>query len=163
MSQVSTVVGIVADLLRGAGGLQARLNDTAEAEAQPPLSISAGQVVTQNLPPDLAERSTGSKYPCVHVYCERVVNQMREKSRTFSGQAAMAIEARVSSDRLENLDAQITVLVDALTSTLDQNRGDWGAGVFYGGTYEVGFAPVKHGGRNFMQTATVTFNLEISR
>jgi hypothetical protein len=163
MSQVSTVVGLVADLLRGAGGLQTKINDTAAAESVPPFDVSAEQVITRNVAADIEERSAGSKYPCVHVYCAKAVNQMREKGRTFSGQAVMAIEARVSSDRLENLDAQMNVLVDAVTSTLDQNRGDLGVGVFYGGVYEVEYGAVKHGGKNFIQIAKVTFNLEISR
>ncbi len=162
MSQISTVVGMVADLLSGAGGLQTKINDTASAEALPAVSISAQQIIKQNLPTDLVERTAGIKYPCVQVYCEKAVNQMREKSRVFSGQAVMAIDSRVSSDRLENLDAQINVLVDAVTSTLDQNRGAWGAGVFYGGAYEIGFGAVKHGGKNFIQTAKITFSLEIS-
>jgi hypothetical protein len=162
MSQISTVVGLVADLLRGAGGLQTKINDTAAAESLPPFDVSAEQVIARNVPAELIERSAGSKYPCVHVYCDKAVNQMREKGRVFSGQAVMAIEARVSSDRLENLDAQMNVLVDAVTSTLDQNRGDWGAGVFYGGAYEIAYGAVKHGGKNFIQTAKVTFDLEIS-
>jgi hypothetical protein len=36
-------------------------------------------------------------------------------------------------------------------------------GVFYGGVYEVEYGAVKHGGKNFIQIAKVTFNLEISR
>lgn len=162
MSQISAVVGMVADLLSGAGGLQTKINDMAAAETLPVVNVSAQQIVKQNLPPDLVERTTGIKYPCVHVYCEKAVNQMREKSRVFSGQAVMAIEIRVSSDRLENLDAQISVMADAVTGTLDQNRGTWGAGVFYGGAYEIAFSAVKHGGKNFIQTARVTFSLEIS-
>jgi hypothetical protein len=162
MSQISTVVGMVADLLSGAGGLQTKINDTASAESLPTVSISAQQIIKQNLPPDLVERTAGIKYPCVYVYCEKALNQMREKSRVFSGQTVMAIEIRVSSDRLENLDAQLNVLVDAVTSTLDQNRGALGAGVFYGGAYEIGFGGVKHGGKNFIQAAKLTFNLEIS-
>ena len=163
MSQISSVVGVVAGLLRGEGGLQTNIDALAAAETLPSVNLTDRQVITQNVPADLAERSTAGKYPCVHVYCEKVTNLLREKFRTFSGEVGMVIEIRVSTDRVEDLDAQVNLLVDAVTTTLDQNRGDWGAGIFYGGGYEIGFAVVKHGGKNFLQTAKVTFNLEVSR
>jgi hypothetical protein len=163
MSQISNVVGIVANLLRGQGGLQTKIDDLVAAEGLPALKLADYQLIAQNLTPEIAERSTSGKYPSIYVYCEKVANQLREKFRTFSGQIGMAIEVRVSADRVGDLDVQMNLLVDAVTGTLDQNRGDLGAGIFYGGGYEVGFAVVKHGGRNFLQTAKVTFDLEVSR
>jgi hypothetical protein len=156
-------VGVVAGLLTGAGGLQANIDTLAAAESLPDISVGSEQVIAQNLPADIAERNTPGKYPCVLVYFDEVDNRLREKSRTFSGTAGMAIEARVSSDRVGDLDAQLNVLVDAVTSTLDQNRGDWGDGIFFGGEYKISFAAVKHGGKNFIQTAKVTFTLDVSR
>lgn len=163
MSQISNVVEVVAGLLSGAGGLQANIDALTAAESLPDISVGSQQVIAQNLPADIAERNTPGKYPCVLVYFDEVSNRLREKSRAFSGTAGMAIEARVSSDRVEDLDAQLNVLVDAVTSTLDQNRGDWGGGIFFGGEYQISFAAVKHGGKNFVQTAKVTFTLDISR
>lgn len=163
MSQISNIVGAVTDLLRGTGGLQANLDTLAAAETLPPLNLTDRQVISQNLPAEIAERSTAGKYPCVHVYCEKAANRLREKSRTFSGDMEMAVEIRISADRVEDLDAQMNLLVDAVTTTLEQNRGDWGAGVFYGGGYEIAFAGVKHGGKNFTQTAKVAFDLVVSR
>ena len=163
MSQVYDVIRTVANLLTGAGGLQANIDAVAAAEGLTSLTISADQVITQNAPPDVSERSTGGRYPCVHVYCEKAVNHLREKFRTFSGQVKMAIETRVTGDRLESLDPQLGLMVDAVTSTLDQNRGDLGAGIFYGGGYEIDFGAVKHGGRNYMQAAKVLFTLDVSR
>lgn len=75
----------------------------------------------------------------------------------------MTIEVRASTDRIEKLDPQIQLLVDAVTGTLEQNRGDWGAGLFFGGAYEITFAGVKHGGKNFLQTAKVSFTVAVSR
>ena len=45
----------------------------------------------------------------------------------------MAIEVRVSQDRLEGIEEQLQMYVDAVTQVLDQNRGDWGEGMFYAG------------------------------
>jgi hypothetical protein len=124
--------------------------------------ISPQQIVAQNVAPDLSERSTASKYPLVYIYCSKVVNQLREKFRTFSGDAQMVVETRVSQDRLDEMESHVQFYVDAITQVLDMKRGDWGDGVFYGGGYEVTFGGVKHGGRNFLQIAKVTILLEIS-
>ena len=37
------------------------------------------------------------------MYCEKIVNDLTEKFRTFSGTVQMAIELRHSQDRLEGL------------------------------------------------------------
>lgn len=163
MSQISGVATIVADVLRGEGGLQSNLDALTESEHAPRIELTDKQYITQNLPADMAERSSAGRYPCIHVYCEKVVNELREKSRTFSGELGMAIEVRVSSDRVERLETQLHVLVDAVTGTLEQNRGDLGMGIFFGGGYEIAFAGVKHGGKNFLQTAKITFPLLLSR
>ena len=124
--------------------------------------IGPQQIVSQNVAADIAEKSVASKYPLVYVYCSKLVNDLREKFRTFSGDAQMSAEARVSQDRLDDLESNLHIYVDAITSVLDDNRGDWGDGFFYGGGYEVTFSKVKHGGRNFLQTAEITFDLEVS-
>src|ERR1051326_5233376 len=128
MSQISNVVGVVADLLRGEGGLQTNIDALAAADTLPGVKLADSQMMVQNLPADIAERSTAGKYPSIHVFCEKVANKLREKFRTFSGEVGMAVEIRVSADKVEDLDAQMNLLVDAVTSTLEQNRGDWGAG-----------------------------------
>jgi hypothetical protein len=125
-------------------------------------AIAPQQIIAQNVAPDLSEQSTVSKYPLVYVYCNKVVNELREKFRTFSGDAQMVVEARVSQDRLDQLETNLQAYVDAITVVLDNSRGDWGDGVFFDGGYEVTFGGVKHGGRNFLQIAKVAFVLEIS-
>jgi hypothetical protein len=56
----------------------------------------------------------------------------------------------------------LELYVEAITGVLDANRGDWGNGVFYGGGYEVTFGASKHGGKNFLQAARVTFDVDVS-
>jgi hypothetical protein len=125
-------------------------------------AISPQQIIAQNVTADIVEQSTPSKYPLVYVYCEKVVNELREKFRAFSGETQMVVEARVSQDRLEQIETNLQAYVDAITQVLDDNRGDWGDGVFFDGGYEVSFGGVKHGGKNFLQVAKVSFVLEIS-
>jgi hypothetical protein len=125
-------------------------------------SVSKEQIVAQNVAPELMDRATPGNYPRLHVYCNKVSNQLREKFRTFSGEAQMAVEVRVSLDRLEEMDSSLQTYCDAVTQVLDANRGDWGDGMFYSGGYEVVFGAVKQGGRNFLQIAKIGFVVEIS-
>ena len=68
MSQISGVANVVADLLRGEGGLQSNLDALTESEDEPRIEVTEKQYITQNLPADIAERSSAGRYPCIHVY-----------------------------------------------------------------------------------------------
>ena len=120
------------------------------------------QVRMQNVAADLAEKSDAVRYPVLMVYCEKIVNNLKEKFRTFSGTVQMAIEVRHSGDRLEGLESRLEAVTDAVTGILSASRGDWGDGMYYTGGYQVAFTPVKHGGRNFIQVAKVTFEIGAS-
>jgi hypothetical protein len=149
-------------MLAASDGLPASVAAVAEAanESLPP--IGAAQIVAQNVAAELVERSNVVRYPSVHVYCERLSNTLREKFRTFSGKAHLAMEVRWSQDRLEGLERQVQLYVDAVTRVLDQRRGDWGSGLFYGGGYEVIFGAVKRGGKSYLQTAKITLEVDVS-
>jgi hypothetical protein len=160
------VAGVVTrkleSLLRGEAGVQAALSVISDLESIDVPPFHGQQVIAQNASPELAERSTVNKYPVLFVYCSKLANLLREKFRRFSGEAHMTVEVRVSQDRLDELEARVQMYVDAVIRVLDQSRGDWGDGVFYAGTYEVSYGPVKHGGRNFIQIAKVAFAVDIS-
>ncbi|HUO27577.1 MAG TPA: hypothetical protein VMU80_00065 [Bryobacteraceae bacterium] len=158
----STVTTQVVTLLTAPQGLNACLATLAEAENATAPAVGLGQIGAQNASVELAERSTNTLYPTVNVYCERIVNQLKEKFRSFSGKAMMAIEVRVSQDRLDGIETQLQTYVDAVTQVLDENRGNWGEGMFYAGCYEAVLGPVKHGGQNFIQIGKVTFEVGVS-
>ena len=63
----------------------------------------------------------------------------------------------------EGLQDKLELYVDGTMRMLNASRGDWGDGMFYGGEYAVAFGPVKQGGKNFMQTAKITFEIGVSR
>ena len=149
-------------LLSTAGGISENLAAMQEVEGIDLPEIGTKQIVMANVTPDLIERTLIVKYPTVHVYCEKFVNLLREKFRTFSGTVHLAVEVRVSQDRLEELERALQIYVDVITRVLDQNRGDWGNGMFYTGGYEAVFDTVKHGGRNFIQSGRVRFQVEVS-
>jgi hypothetical protein len=125
-------------------------------------AIAAAQVASQNIAFDVAERTTGVTYPAVYVYCDGLSNQLKEKFRTFSGKAHMSMEVRVSYDKVDTLARDLQLYASAATQVLDSYRGDWGDGMFYGGGYEVAFGPVKRGGKNFLQTAKISFDVDVS-
>jgi hypothetical protein len=163
MAQVASVAtGKLAGLMAVESGLPAAVASVSVNSQFLLPAISLGQIISQNVAPDIAEKSTVAKYPSVHLYCEKVQNLLKEKFRTFSGQAHMVVETRVSQDRLDSLETQMQLYVEAVTQVLDANRGDWGGGMFYGGGYEVSYGTVKHGGRNLLQIAKVSFVLEVS-
>ena len=136
---------------------------TLEAEAGIPLApFQPEHIVSQNVPIALAERAKAVKYPVVYVYSDRVRNLLTEKFRTFSGKIRTVAEVRVSQDRLEGIEDLLRLYVDAVTQVLDSNRGTWGQGAFFTGGYEVNFDAVQQGGRNFMQVARVSFEVDMS-
>jgi hypothetical protein len=124
--------------------------------------VSLSHIIQQNTPFALAEKTATAKYPAVHVYCDRIQNLLTEKFRTFSGKVRTVAEVRVSQDRIEGLEEQVRLYAEAVTNILDASRGDWGQGMFFAGQYEVKFEPVQQGGKNFLQAAKVTFEVDLS-
>jgi len=124
--------------------------------------VPATHIINQNVPFALAEKAKAVKYPVMYVYTDRIRNLLTEKFRAFSGKVRTVTEVRVSQDRLEGLEDQLRLYVDAVTQVLDANRGTWGQGAFYTGGYEATFEPVQHGGQNFLQIAKVSFEVDFS-
>jgi hypothetical protein len=144
----------------GIGSKAAQLaNDT--GVPLPPLPPA--HIGSQNVPVALAEKGQAVKYPVMHVYVDRVRNLLTEKFRTFSGKVRTVAEVRVSQDRIDGIEDQLRLYVDGVTQVLDANRGSWGEGAFYTGGYEVTFDPVQHGGRNYLQIAKVSFEVDFSQ
>jgi hypothetical protein len=152
----------VLGVLAAGSGLPAALEALSVQQGLTLPRIAAQQIIAQNVTPEVSDLSTVNNYPLVYVYCTKVINELREKFRTFSGEAQMVVEARVSQDRLDQIETNLQAYADAITQVLDNSRGDWGGGIFFDGGYEVTFGGVKHGGRNFLQIAKVAFVLEIS-
>lgn len=153
----------VVQRITGTGGVNAALGALTQEEQKFAGLVDSSQVRAQNVAAEMAERALGVKYPVVNVYCEKIVNDLRQKFQTFSGQVQIAIELRHSQDRLEGIQDRLEVYVDATMQMLNGSRGDWGDGMYYAGGYEVAFSPVKQGGKNFIQVAKVTFEIGVNR
>ncbi len=158
----STAVRKLHEMFTGATGMPYTVAAIAEREQVSLPPIEAGQIATHSVAADLAERTAGVAYPAVYVFCEALHNVLKEKFRTFSGKAAMVAEVRSTHDRLDRVSRELELYTAAVTEILDAHRGDWGGGMFYAGGYKIEYGTVKRGGRNFAQSARITFELDVS-
>jgi hypothetical protein len=159
----SLITGQVIGLLTGASGVNSYLGELTQDNGQPLIPVSAAQIRAQNVAPDIADQSNTMQYPAINVYCEKIVNSLVEKFRSFSGTVLTTVELRYSQDRLDGLQDALENYADAVMQILNTNRGDWGNGIFYAGQYQAAFGAVKHGGKNFLQVAKITFEIGVSR
>lgn len=152
----------VVEMLAGGTGLPFTVSNLGQQEKVGLAAIEAAQIASGNIAFEMVEKTAGVTYPAVYVYCEKLSNGLREKFRTFSGTASMAVEIRVSYDHLEKLGRDLHLYAAAATEVLDSHRGEWGSDMFFAGGYEVAFGPVKRGGSSFLQTAKISFDLDVS-
>jgi hypothetical protein len=157
----SVASGLVIQRLTGSSGVNANLASLTQGFPGAP-ALEPSQIRSGNIAVDLAERSSAVRYPAANVYCEKIVNSQVEKFRTFSGTIQMAIDLRHSADRVDRLQSHLEAYADAVMGVLNVSSGDWGGGMYYGGGYQIAFAPVKQGGKNFIQTAKITFEIGVS-
>jgi len=153
------VVGYLTASSGGVNTLAAQLAQDSAVDISP---LRPAAIFTQNVAFDLAEKALVVKYPAIHVYVDRVQNTLTEKFRTFSGKVRTVAEVRVSNDRIDLVEQYLALYVEAVTGVLDANRGCWGEGAFFAGAYEVSFEPMKHGGKNYLQVAKITFEVDLS-
>ena len=163
MAQAGTIaISRFKQLLVAETGLTTAMKVLADFTGSAADEILERQVTSHQIAFDLEEKTAGAKYPSFHIYCDRISNTLREKFRTFSGTVQLNAEVRVSQDRLDGIDTILHRHVDGLTYVLDQNRGDWGSGMHYAGGYDITFQPIKHGGKNFLQSAKIIFAVHVS-
>ncbi len=152
--------GRAKEILTGFAGIEREIARIRQEQGIELGTVGAEDVRTQNVGSELAEKTAGVKYPSLYVYCESVTNLVREKFRSFSGKISMAVEVRVSHDRLEKVTDELMAYVGAVTNVLERNRGEWSPGLYYAGGYKVELGAVKPGGKHFIQTAKIRFDLD---
>ena len=82
--------------------------------------------MAQNASADISEKAGHAHYPALLVYCDKMSNTLKEKFRRFSGKAHMVVEVRHSQDRLDTIEANLQMYVDAVCALLDDSRGRLG-------------------------------------
>ena len=158
----STLTSYVFGLLTSDVGLDYHLTAGMEDDGLN-FNTESHSVAIQNASPDVSERGQTVRYPAIYLYCERLTNSLKEKFATFSGTGRLVIEVRCSQDRIEGMESIVERYADAVCRVLDDARGTWQDGAFYSGGYEVVFASLRHGGKNFLQTAKISFDVEVSK
>ncbi len=149
-------------ILTGGAGLDLQIGQISEVSGVSLDTLTAEQVLSQNIAPELAEKSTKVRYPALYVYTARIQNQLKEKFRRFSGTAEVVMELRITHEHANNLERDLQLYLEAVTSILDNSRGDWGGGMFFSGAYEITLGPIKPGGKNYVQTAKVKCEVNVS-
>lgn len=150
---------LLADILSGETGLGTVSTTNWPQSGDPGMGL--GPLKRGNVAADLAERGP-IRYPAIYLYCDRLSNTLREKFRTFAGTARLNIEIRASQEKLEGIEERLQDLSESVLAVLHTHRGDWGGGVYYSGLYELSLSPVKAGGKGFLQTAKIQFEVSLS-
>ena len=70
-------------LMQGQSGINASVAAMQQAVSGAVSFAPPVQVTAQNVAADLVERSMAVRYPMATVYCEKVVNDLKEKFRSF--------------------------------------------------------------------------------
>lgn len=159
----SATTEVLLGLLRSSAGINAAITEIAVERNTSLDEIQESSIRIGYLPPDAAEQGHLTRFPLLTIYCDKVCNLQREKFRSFSGRCRVNIELRVSGQRAEDLSQRLHLYVDALTGVLERSRGDWGQGISYGGGYEVLYAAIKSGGKNYVQAARVVAEVDVSQ
>jgi hypothetical protein len=152
-----------ASLLTSANALQQQLAVLASAcnTIVPP--ITPGQVVLSSATPDLGDKDIQLTYPRICLYSAGLRNTQVEKFRSLSGSVLVIADVWASGNLVNEVDQWIHFYVEAMTSLLRSNIGDWGDGLFFSGVYDVQFQPPKAGGLGYVQSAKVTFTFNVSQ
>jgi hypothetical protein len=153
---------VVSKLTSTIGGVGLRIAAMEEADSGL-RAVGIRDIVALNASVEISEKTGYVQYPALLVYCDKLSNTLKEKFRQFSGTAHVFVEVRHSQDELTGIESNVEVYVDAVCALLDDSRGDWGAGLFYAGGYDVGYETVGRGGKNFLQRAKVGFDVEVSK
>lgn len=152
----------VAILLTNGAALQTQISTIAALANINIPTIDPTQVVISSVSPDLADRDVQLSYPRVCLYSNAVKNAQIEKFRSFSGAVGVVAEAWASGNLVTQTDQWIHYYVEAITSILRANVGDWGNGLFFSGKYDVKFQQPKAGGLGFVESAAITCSIEAS-
>jgi len=143
-------------------GLNAAVEELRSAYGKEELQAPATLHFTRT-PAELQEKAGATKYPVVHVYCEKIESRPSERLRPFAGSVQLAVEIRVSQDRLEGITEQLLLYMDSVRNVVESNAGCIASGLYLSNEYEAQVDAVKKGGLNFLQSAKITCTVMVNR
>ncbi len=150
----------LANLLTSGSALQTAVTGLAKQSGVVVPSISNNQVIVTSMSPDMADKNAQLTYPRVCIYALQIRNSQNQKFCSFSGAIALAADIWFSSNLLPATGIGLHYYIQAISSILQANEGDWGDGFYFSGMYDVQLQPAKAGGFGFVESARVTCTLE---
>jgi hypothetical protein len=153
----------LSDLLMTENALQQQINAVSSSSNVSVPLITASQVVLSSTVPAMGDQDLQLTYPRICLYTASIKNTQVEKFRSLSGTVSVVAQVWASADLLSQTDQWIHYYVEAMTNILRQNIGDWGDGLFFPGEYDVQLQAPKAGGLGYVELATVTCVLNVSR
>jgi len=119
------------------------------------------QIDSERWQTKMAERIPLNRNPKVSIALVKVNRGQKEKLSEFGAIATLEVELSSTHERVDNLQQLIGDYVDASCDVLNRNQGLWSKGVYYAGGFNVEISPVSRGGLNFVQNATISFELNL--
>jgi hypothetical protein len=152
-----------AALLLNEAALQSRITSIAQTAGISLPQIGTGQVVLSSASPALADNNVELTYPRVCLYTSAMKNSLMERFRSFSGTVSVVADIWASASLITDCDQWIHYYLEAVADILRENRGDWGDGVYFSGTYDAQILPPAAGGVGFVQVAKLTCLINVSQ
>lgn len=160
MNLSSKAVSAAQNMLEGESGLKVSVEAIQELRGE--LAKEANfQVDTDHWSAKMTERIPTNRNPKISVALVKLARGQKEKLAEFGALATLEIELASTHERPDSLRALISDYVDALCDVLNRNQGLWSKGVYYAGGFTVDIAPVSKGGLNFVQSATISFEIHL--
>ena len=150
-------------LLVSSNALQSSLNALAVQNGIAVPALTSSHIYVTSSVVAMSDDNLQLTYPRVCLYSTAVKNTQIEKFRSLSGTVAVVAEIWASANLLSDVDTWIHYYVEAVTSLLRENIGDWGNGLFFSGAYDVQLEQPKAGGLGFIESAKLTCSLNVSR
>ncbi len=153
----------VAALLTASTGVSAEIQELAVESQLAIPAIPSNQIYLSSAPASAADLQQELGYPRISIFSSKVKNTQVEKFRSFSGSAVVTAEIAITSNLINEVDTYIHFYLEAIANVLQRNRGDWGNGICFFGTYDSEIQPPKTGMGGFVQIARINFEVGVSR
>lgn len=160
---IREVLERISGLLHGEDGLRDSLEQLKDAYTLSDEHVWPPGVTVLKAGTEHVDKSLGSRYPSVLVYCEKIHSRPTERFRKFSGELNVWVEVRVSQDRLDGITDRLHYYSDAVRDVLERGRGCIGEGLYLSGETTVHIDPVKRGGSQYVQSSRIVCTVLVNR
>lgn len=152
----------LAGLLTTNSALQMAVNAIATQSGVVVPPISTSQIVVTSMASEMADKNAQMTYPRICLYCTQVKNLQTQKFCAFSGSVVLIADVWFSGNLLAPTSTGLHYYLEAVTSIMRANQGDWGGGFCFTGLYDVQIQPPKAGGFGFVEFARISCAVDVN-